>query len=55
MVKILDLIDPQCIKLELESRKKKELAEEMADLLFQSGKINAFLALSKSHKCLGDF
>jgi len=39
MVKILDLIDPQCIKLELESRKKKELAEEMVDLLFQSGKI----------------
>ncbi len=39
MVKILDLIDPQCIKLELESRKKKELTEEMVDLLFQSGKI----------------
>ena len=38
-MKILDLIDPQCIKLELESRKRKELAEEMVDLLFQSGKI----------------
>ncbi len=39
IVKLLDLIDPQCIKLELESRKKKELTEEMVDLLFQSGKI----------------
>lgn len=39
MVKILDLIDPQCIKLELKSRKKKELVKEMVDLLFQAGKI----------------
>ena len=39
MVKIIDLIDPQCIKLELEARKRKELTEEMAELLFQSGKI----------------
>ncbi len=38
-VKLLDLIDPQCIKLELKSRREKELAEEMVDLLFESGKI----------------
>lgn len=39
MFEILDLIDPQCIKLELKSRRKRELAEEMADLLFQAGKV----------------
>jgi len=39
MLKILDLIDPQCIKLDLKSRKRKELGREMTDLLFQAGKI----------------
>jgi len=41
MVKILDLIDPQCIKVDLKSTKKKELAKEMVALLFQAKKIKA--------------
>lgn len=39
MVRILDLIDPQCIKVDLKSTRKKELAREMVNLLFQAKKI----------------
>ena len=41
MVRILDLIDPQCVKVDLKSTRKKELAREMVDLLFQAKKIKA--------------
>jgi len=39
MVKLSQLLDPQCIKLNLEARRKKDTIQEMVDLLSQAGKI----------------
>ncbi len=39
MVKLSQILDPQCIKLNLEARRKKDTIREMVDLLSQAGKI----------------
>ncbi len=39
MVKLSQFLDPQCIKLGLEAKRKKDTIREMVDLLFQAGKM----------------
>jgi len=39
MVKLSQLLDPQCIKLNLDARRKRNAIQEMVDLLSQAGKI----------------
>lgn len=39
MVKLSQFLDPQCIKLDLEAKRKKDTIREMVDLFFQTGKI----------------
>jgi len=39
MVKLSQFLDPQCIKLDLEAKRKKDTIREMVDLLFQTGKM----------------
>ncbi len=39
MIKLSEILDPKCIKLELNAKRKKEVIYEMVELLFQAGKI----------------
>jgi len=39
MVKLSDILDPQCIKLNLQGKRKKDTIEELVDLLFKTHKI----------------
>ncbi|MBP7495866.1 MAG: PTS sugar transporter subunit IIA [Spirochaetales bacterium] len=46
MIKIVDILDPKCIKLEMESTKKKDAIAELLNLLLNAGKIEASQAES---------
>jgi fructose-specific phosphotransferase system IIA component len=39
MVKLSQILDLRCIKLNLDAKRKKDTIEEMVDLLFKAGKI----------------
>ena len=39
MVKLFELLDTRCIKLNLDAKRKKDTIEEIVNLLFQAGKI----------------
>lgn len=39
MIKLSRILDPRCIKLEVDARRKKDVIAEMVDLLYQAGKV----------------
>lgn len=39
MVKLSQILDPKCVKLNLTSKRKKDAIQEMVDLLYRAGKI----------------
>jgi len=39
MVRIFQLLDPECVELNLNSKKKRDVIKEMVDVLYRAGKI----------------
>lgn len=48
MIKLSQILDPKCIKLDLEAKRKKEIIQEMVDLLYKAGKVKAPEKLQKA-------